>query len=687
MTDAVETILCYADVIRHIILGPFQRWLTVGKAEALTDFYEPYLQLIREQYGNSPYIKNILIRYIQRQKLPVETPKNRKNKTAGLKRIPSVNGTRGNMARLAWNEDAMRIDPTIFRVQPGQFVASECPVANVTLLKQLLPQISIFTKTDIILKADWKEKLVAVKFSLGLLPDFFHAACFIRNNGSWYFCEDSFGYAFKVPSQFVEHLLHSLILGRLVDYDTNTAVGLNLNVHYATILQLSKKSAAAAVLTGIGSYLFQSTSHLKSDRNDGFGFKNLIESHDFVYFFEESDAPSLTEADRVSMEDHADEIALELWASQPASPGMKWRSMFEAIKRGDEATAIPYIREGTDLRIREGSRKLTALALACEMGLRGVVDAILHSDRLKNVNYEDKYNNTPLLLACRHDDVEIVRMLVQHGASLNHRNKYGETALCVACKSKNANVALFLINDMEGVDLDLGNPLSLIEDEDEDARMKVVKAALLAKGADPEAETLYQYGNNSKGASSRKLAYAIYSNNVHAALQYIKDGAELTDQVIVASTKIEEVALAVLEKPGVNPNATYKGDTVIAEAAGLGSLPVVNRLLELKANPDGKAGGRSALYWACRGYKEEIALRLIEAGADVKSDNLLQLMFRGDRMPAVKAALLAKGATDSGAPAAPSGAKKENNKARKTRKNRKSLYRRANRKSRSNRRG
>ena len=71
MTDAIETILCYADVIRHIILDPFQRWLTVEKAEALTDFYEPYLQLIRDQYGNYPYIKNILIRYIQRQKLPV----------------------------------------------------------------------------------------------------------------------------------------------------------------------------------------------------------------------------------------------------------------------------------------------------------------------------------------------------------------------------------------------------------------------------------------------------------------------------------------------------------------------------------------------------------------------------------------------------------------------------------------
>jgi ankyrin repeat protein len=701
MTDAIETILCYADVIRHIILDPFQRWLTVEKAEALTDFYEPYLQLIRDQYGNSPYIKNILIRYIQRQKLPVEAPANRKNRPAGLKRTPSVNGTRGNMARLAWNEDIMRVEPTVFRVRQHRIIAQECPIANVTLLKQLLPGINVFTKTDIVLQADWKEKLVAVKFSLGLLPDYFHAACFIRNNGRWYFCEDSFGYAFEVPIQFVEHLLHSLILGRLVEYDVNNAVGINLNVQYATILQLSKKSSANAILTGVGSYLYQSTSHLKSESNDKFGFKNIVESHDFVYFFEESDAPLLTEEDRARMEDHADEIALDLWASQPESPGMKWTTMFEAIKRGDEGTAIRYIREGTDLRIREGSRKLTALALACEKGLRGVVEAILESDRLKNVNYEDKYENTPLLLACRHDDVEIVRLLLQHGATakVNHRNQYGETALCVACKLKNANVALFLINDIEGVDLNLGNPLSLIEEED--AHMRVVKDALLAKGVDPEAETLYQYGNNSNEASSRKLARAIYSKDVHAALQYIKDGAKLTDQVIVASPRLEAVALAVLEKPGVNPNATYKGDSVIGDATIFGSLPVVNRLLELKANPDGKHQGKSALFWACRIYREDIALKLIEAGADVKSENLLQLMFRGDRMPAVKAALLAKGATDSGAPAAPVTAapvgEQVNNseihlpgtsRHRKTRKTSRSrtLYRRSNRKSRRNRR-
>ena len=268
--------------------------------------------------------------------------------------------------------------------------------------------------------------------------------------------------------------------------------------------------------------------------------------------------------------------------------------------------------------------------------------------------------------------------------------------MCVACKFKNANVALFLINDIEGVDLNLGNPLSLIEEEDAD--MRVVKDALLAKGVDPEAETLYQYGNNSKGALSRKLAYAIYSKDVRAALQYIKDGAELTDQVIVASPRLEAVALAILEKPGVNPNATYKDEAVIATATIFGSLPVVNRLLELKANPDGKTGGRSALFWACRLHREEIALALIEAGADVKRENLLQLMFRGDRMPAVKAALLAKGATDSGAPAAPVTPAGEQvndseihlpgtSRHRKTRKTNRSrtLYRRPNRKSRRNR--
>jgi ankyrin repeat protein len=49
-----------------------------------------------------------------------------------------------------------------------------------------------------------------------------------------------------------------------------------------------------------------------------------------------------------------------------------------------------------------------------------------------NLNAKDAFGRTPLLEACVHGDLPIVRVLIAEGANVNIHNKYQNTPLHVA---------------------------------------------------------------------------------------------------------------------------------------------------------------------------------------------------------------------------------------------------------------
>lgn len=643
-TDSYETILCYADVVRHIFLDPFNEWLTPERAEGLTEFNPEYNALIRDKYQNSDYVRTILIRHLQRQMLEVRPLAVPAAQAIGLRRMPSLNKTRGLIARREQERNVVGIKSTAFN--DGSY---ECPATSMELMRRLLPGILIFGRNPP-LRRDWASTIVGAWMSITWIGFTNHATTLIRNNGKWYFCDDMLGYAIKIEETFYEHIVHTLVLGKRIEWQQNPILGFTLVVNTVSVLELPHNPGFVPAITE--SHVGSSATLLMKEQAAPYpnSFLKKQGTSDIQCFFVESTESFVTPAEMSALESRSEEIAAALVARAPPLPITVWRQLYDAIKARDEGQALSLIAGGTDLTFKKYTQNnATVLHIACRLGLEAVVHAILVADkategrRPRIINELDNEKNTALHLACETTNVEIVRQLIVNGVKINERNKYGETALCVACKLKNTDVALFLISQ-KGIDINVGNPLSLIEGDD---TMTAVKAALLAAGADPAAETLYEYGNSSISASTRQLEAAISAKDSHTASLLLARGAKGTVKgfVMALNNKFLDIAHELVKDPDINVNGNYKGFTPLYIAVLQGFLDIAQELLERGATIDTLVGGFTTLYHACKMEKEIPALFLIEQGADVNIGSPIS-MFRSSRMPAVKAALLAKGAKD-----------------------------------------
>ena len=60
-----------------------------------------------------------------------------------------------------------------------------------------------------------------------------------------------------------------------------------------------------------------------------------------------------------------------------------------------------------------------------------------------NIKDDDRY--TALIWACRNNNIEIVKLLIEKGADINAKNFIGYTALIWACRNNNTEVIKLLI--------------------------------------------------------------------------------------------------------------------------------------------------------------------------------------------------------------------------------------------------
>jgi ankyrin repeat protein len=86
--------------------------------------------------------------------------------------------------------------------------------------------------------------------------------------------------------------------------------------------------------------------------------------------------------------------------------------------------------------------------------IKGVNDAL---ERGANVNVRDevKWGWTVLMTAASIGNLEIVKLLVEHGADVNLKNVKGNTALILAAQNDNFNIVKYLVE--KGADVKIKN--------------------------------------------------------------------------------------------------------------------------------------------------------------------------------------------------------------------------------------
>lgn len=333
-------------------------------------------------------------------------------------------------------------------------------------------------------------------------------------------------------------------------------------------------------------------------------------------------------------------------------------SLAEACSGGHVGVVKKLLDEGRSVNetTEEGE---SLLSLACQAGYYELAQVLL----AMRANVEDrgmKGDCTPLMEAASTGHVEIVRLLISHGADVNAQSSSGNTPLMYACAGGHEDVVLVLLEAGANV-----------EDHNENGHTPLMEAAsaghvgvakiLLEKGAGinthsnefkESALTLACYKGHLEmvrflleaGADQEHktdemhtaLMEASMDGHVEVARLLLNSGAQVnmpadsfeSPLTLAACGGHVELAMLLLERGAKIEEVNDEGYTPLMEAAREGHEEMVALLLSQGAdiNAQTEETQETALTLACCGGFLEVADLLIKAGADIEMGASTPLM-------------------------------------------------------------
>jgi len=80
-------------------------------------------------------------------------------------------------------------------------------------------------------------------------------------------------------------------------------------------------------------------------------------------------------------------------------------------------------------------------------GLSEVVSLLLYYETIANANRKEMYGYTPLYIACYRGYIEVVSLLLNHGANVNQPKNTGTTPLYIACANGYVEIVSLLLKN------------------------------------------------------------------------------------------------------------------------------------------------------------------------------------------------------------------------------------------------
>ena len=255
-------------------------------------------------------------------------------------------------------------------------------------------------------------------------------------------------------------------------------------------------------------------------------------------------------------------------------------ALYDAVLFQDLPQVQSLIARGANANHKVNGRPV--LAWASQNGNVAIVDALLKGGANPNVA-DQGIGHTPLMRAIETQHTEIVRSLLKAKANPNAASSEGKSCIMFAIDSHKPEIMQALLDagaNAKAVAGDGSSPALTAAQDGQPESLEMIR--MLGKaGADM----------NVSNAAYTPLVYAIQQNNI-------------------------ELVRALLDA-GAQPNAKTSAGDVPLQAA-LDSIPIMQLLLEKKADPNVAADADGLLIYAIRNNNSEAAKLLINAGADTK---------------------------------------------------------------------
>ncbi|ORX53796.1 ankyrin [Piromyces finnis] len=247
-----------------------------------------------------------------------------------------------------------------------------------------------------------------------------------------------------------------------------------------------------------------------------------------------------------------------------------------------------------------------------------------------NVNAKDDNDDTPLIVACKKNDLKKVRELIEHKADVNKRNKKnGYTPLIIACNEGNEIITRYLVEHGADINAKDENGYTPLVFACSNGNIAVIKY-LVDKGADI---------NITDENGNTPLILSIIFKNKTIVKYLVDSGVDVNLEnpvkgytpLIVACSNDNEgkendlnlFIVKYLMDHGAQVNRKNKknGDTPLIMACKMGNEPVAKYLIEKGAsvNIENEINRITPLIVACFSGNEELVKLLVDRGAIVNA--------------------------------------------------------------------
>ncbi len=279
---------------------------------------------------------------------------------------------------------------------------------------------------------------------------------------------------------------------------------------------------------------------------------------------------------------------------------------FYAIQEGDKALFDRHIAHNVDIETKY-NHDVTPLLYATAYEQIGIVKELLALNA--NIHARDTYfANTPLMLACLTGNIEIVTLLLEHGAEINIENNFGLTPFFIAIEQNNEElISLLLAHNVDIHQENYHNTTSLMV-ASFFGNLNLVKY-LIASGADiyhsnhagdalcqasvtgkiDIIKYLFKLDKDYARQNTNAFKAACVQGNIELVKFYIKNKFNYkeisSDALIIAAEYAYTDLVKLLVRNGADVNAKDSSHmTPLMFAARQGNIDLVKYLIKNKAD-------------------------------------------------------------------------------------------------------
>ena len=330
------------------------------------------------------------------------------------------------------------------------------------------------------------------------------------------------------------------------------------------------------------------------------------------------------------------------YVGSPISGSELKKRMFLAAKSGDAAKMEQFLGASADVNSRDENND-TPLIIAARHGQSTIVK-LLMTRKGVDLDASNHSRSTALFAACEQGHAEIVKLLLEIGANPNFKSLEGFAPLAVASRQGNTEIVRLLLEKGADIKARTDNGKTALNLASSRGQLDLVKL-LLENQAEIGAADLDGGTALTEAARHGQGEVVQFLLSMKAGLS-AQSARFLDKQLFMATLQGDRERIKDLLAVGASVNAqTDSGDTALTLAIGLGDIKSIKLFMACGANVNFRMGGHlTPLLLASNAGQHSVAQLLLSSGAypgdkNKDGDTPLHLAARNGHTETVKVLL------------------------------------------------